>query len=66
VVKRADQARHDLRQIRAFTARDPLHYAKKISPDILEKTTLLHDLPRMGRVAPEIGDEDVRELSLYS
>jgi hypothetical protein len=33
---------------------------------VLDKIRKLHDLPRMGRVAPEIGDEDVRELSLYS
>lgn len=39
---------------------------KKASQDIVEKTTLLYDLPWMGRVAPEIGDENVRELSLYS
>jgi len=32
----------------------------------VRKTFLLDELPRMGRKVPELDDEAVRELSLYS
>jgi plasmid stabilization system protein ParE len=33
---------------------------------LVRKTFLLDELPRMGRKVPELDDEEVRELSLYS
>jgi len=66
VVRWSDHAKRDLRQIYDFIARDSIHYAKKVAQDLVEKTRTLDDLPRIGRVVPEIGNENVRELSLYS
>ncbi len=66
MVRWSDHAKQDLRQIHDFIARDSVHYAKKVAQDLVEKTRVLDELPRIGRVVPEIGAENVRELSLYS
>lgn len=59
-------AKSDLRAIYDYIANDSRYYAKKVAQDIREKTDLLNDLPGMGRVVPEMGDKNIRELSLYS
>lgn len=41
-------------------------YAKKVIQDIVAKTDGLDELPRMGKMVPELGNEAIRELSLYS
>ena len=56
----------DLRSIHDYIAHDSRHYAKKVTQDIRAKMDVLERLPRIGRKVPEIGNEDVRELSLYS
>lgn len=66
MVKWTDHAKQDLRQIHDFIARDSAHYAKKVAHDLVEKTRMLDDLPHIGRIVPEIGSENTRELSLYS
>ena len=37
-----------------------------MSDALVRKTFLLDELPRLGRVAPELNEETIRELSLYS
>ena len=37
-----------------------------MSDALVRKTFLLEELPRVGRVVPELNEENVRELSLYS
>ena len=32
----------------------------------MDKTAVLHELPRAGRAVPEVGDDSMRELSLYT
>ena len=59
-------AKTDLRSIHDFIAHDSRHYAKKVTQDIREKTEILDRLPQLGRTVPEVGDETVRELSVYS
>jgi len=51
-----------------FTAFHPGYacYAKKVTQDIAAKTDILDELPRMGKVVPELDNEAIRELSLYS
>ena len=56
----------DLRSIHDFIAHNSKHYAKKVTQDIVGKTVALSTLPRMGRVVPELGNESIREVSLYS
>ena len=62
----SDPARADLRSIHDFIAHDSLHYAKKVTQDIAAKTDVLNELPHMGKMVPELGNDAIRELSLYS
>jgi len=66
VVIWARQAVVDLRSIHDFIARDSRYYAKKVVHDIREIVDELNELPNMGRIVPELNEEDVRELFLYS
>jgi plasmid stabilization system protein ParE len=59
-------ARADLRSIHDFIAHDSRFYAKKVVQDIREKTDILEQLPKAGKKVPELNDDQVRELSLYS
>jgi toxin ParE1/3/4 len=59
-------ARDDLKGIHNYIARDSNHYAKRVTQDIREKAKLLRDFPQLGKMVPEIGEEDVREINLYS
>lgn len=62
----SEPAKADLRSIHDFIAHDSLHYAKKVTQDIREKTDVLDELPKVGKKVPELNDDAVRELSLYS
>lgn len=62
----SQQAVADLRSIHDFIARDSRYYAKKVVHDIREMVDELNGLPKMGRIVPELNEEDVRELFLYS
>jgi len=56
----------DLRSIHDFIAHDSPFYAKKVVQDIREKTERLQQLPNVGRKVPELNEEPIRELSMYS
>jgi plasmid stabilization system protein ParE len=62
----SEPARADLRSIHDFIANDSKHYAKKVTQDIREKTDVLNGLPKVGKKVPELNNDAVRELSLYS
>jgi plasmid stabilization system protein ParE len=62
----SEPAKTDLRSIHDFIARDSRHYAKKVTQDIREKADILDELPKLGKTVPEVRDDKVRELSLYS
>ena len=59
-------ARADLRSIHDFIAHDSRFYAKKVVQDIRERTDILEQLPKAGKKVPELNEDHVRELSLYS
>lgn len=59
-------ARRDLRAIYDYIAQGSRHYAKKVAQEIRAKADILEQLPRAGRKIPELDDEQVRELSVYS
>jgi plasmid stabilization system protein ParE len=61
-----DPAKADLRSIHDFIAHDSRYYAKKITQELLSKTDVLNELPYVGKTVPELGDESIRELSLYA
>lgn len=62
----SDPAKADLRAIHDSIAHDSTYYAKKVAENIVAKTDGLDELPRIGKVVPELGNEAIRELSLYS
>ncbi|MCP3662757.1 MAG: type II toxin-antitoxin system RelE/ParE family toxin [Gammaproteobacteria bacterium] len=55
-----------MRSIHDFIAHDSRFYAKKVVQDIREKTDILEQLPKAGRRVPELKEDHVRELPLYS
>ncbi len=59
-------AKQDLKKIYDYIARDSKYYAEKVSQDIVEKSELLHKFPKIGRVVPEIGEANIREVIVYS
>lgn len=66
MVRWSGQARADLKAIHDVIARDSTHYARKVTQELVEKTDALAALPRLGRVVPELGDDNVREIPVYS
>lgn len=66
MVRLSEPAKRDLKQIHDYIAKDSKFYAKKVTQSIVEKTETLEEFPKIGRVVPEIGDENVRELFVYS
>lgn len=66
VIVWSQPARDDLRLIHQYIAHDSKHYANRVIQDIAEKAEMLAAMPRMGRVVPEIGEPNVREISMYS
>lgn len=62
----SEPAKADLRSVHDFIAHDSRHYAKKVTQDFRERTDILDELPKVGKKVPELNNENVRELSLYS
>jgi len=56
------QAVDDLRSIRLFIERDSPRYARLVVERLFEAVTRLETFPSSGRVVPELGRPDVREL----
>jgi addiction module RelE/StbE family toxin len=59
-----DQSLDDLDAIFLFIARDFSEYAKLFAIRVFEATDRLESFPKSGRVVPEIGREDIREIIL--
>lgn len=56
----------DVASIAAYIAEDSEIYASAVVRKIFLKARLLSVSPRRGRVVPEFGDENVREIFVYS
>lgn len=66
MVKWTDHAKSQLNHIHDYIAQDSPLYARRVSEDLVKKTIGLDELPRKNRKVPELNDDAVRELSLYS
>jgi addiction module RelE/StbE family toxin len=66
MVKWSVPARNDLKQIHDYIAKDSKYYARKVIQEIVSKTEALTKLPEIGRIVPEISDQNIRELIVYS
>jgi addiction module RelE/StbE family toxin len=58
----SEQAQADLAAIQAYIARDSERYAHLTLERIIEAVDRLLAWPRSGRIVPEIGDENLREV----
>lgn len=61
-----DHAKIQLRHIHDYIAQDSPIYAKRVVEALVRKTLSLNELPNLGRKVPELNEEAVRELPLYS
>lgn len=66
MVKWSKPAKIDLKQLHDYIARDSKFYAQKVSQEIVEKSEKLNKFPAVGRIVPELGDPNIRELLIYS
>ena len=55
-------AKSDLKNIFDYIAFDSKYYAKKTISEIRDETQILKQFPLIGRVIPEIGNENFREI----
>jgi len=65
-IKWTEPAEMDLGDIYAYIAEEAPVQAEQVVDRITEKVSLLQEQPRMGRLAPEAGRDDIRELTVYS
>jgi toxin ParE1/3/4 len=64
LVRWTDQAADDLRAIREFIERDSPRYGRLVAERLFDATQRLELFPLSGRIVPEIGREDIREIIL--
>jgi toxin ParE1/3/4 len=62
----SNQARKDLRAIRAYIAKDSAFYADRMAARIIERTDILSLHPHVGHPVHEAPDLDVREVHVAS
>ena len=66
MVKWSAPARNDLKQIHDYITKDSKYYARRVILEIIAKTEKLIEHPEIGRIVPEVSDQNVRELIVYS
>lgn len=60
------QAVQDVEAIRDYVARDSAHYASLLAERLVSSVEHLARHPQSGRMVPEIGDRDLREVLVGS
>jgi len=60
------EALEDIDSIAEYIARDSINYAKSVAQKLFHSNELIRDNPRIGRVVPELTDENIREIFIYS
>jgi plasmid stabilization system protein ParE len=60
------RARADLKAIHDYIAKDSPENAKRIVGEMRRKADALTAAPHIGRMVPELGDPEVREIPAYS
>lgn len=59
-------AKNDLKSIFEYIEKDSRFYADKVIDVIVQKSEQLNEFPKKGRVVPEIEQENIREVLVYS
>jgi addiction module RelE/StbE family toxin len=57
-----ERALDDVENLRDYIAADNSFYAKIFVNKIIEIAEKLIDFPKMGRIVPEYGNDDIREI----
>ncbi|MEA1995860.1 MAG: type II toxin-antitoxin system RelE/ParE family toxin [Campylobacterota bacterium] len=60
------EAIKDLEEIAEYIERDSEFYARAVVSKILDMTRSIKDFPKIGRIVPDVGDENIRERFVYS
>ncbi len=60
------EAVEDLETIAEYIERDSPFYARSVVTKILEVSRNIKKFPEIGRIVPELGDENIREKFIYS
>ena len=66
MVEWSEPARDDLRAIYEYIALDSTFYARNTVRNIVERAARVSDTPEIGRVVPELGEENIREVFIFS
>ena len=61
-VRWTEEAAADLASIRSYIERDSPQYARLVVERLVEKAKTISLFPERGRVVPELGRSDIREL----
>ena len=62
----SDHALSQLGQIHRYIAETAPHYARHVSDTIADKSETLADFSARGRIVPEIGNPQIREIAVFS
>lgn len=65
-VRWSPEAIEDLESIADYIARDSEYYARAVVSEVLSVSRNIGEFPLIGRIVPEIGDDDTRERFVYS
>lgn len=60
------EAAEDVEGIADFIRRDSAFYARAVVAKIVAESRSIPEFPLRGRMVPELGDEAIRELFVYS
>ena len=55
-----------MKQIHDFIGNDSEFYSRKVVDDIMLSTEQIEFFPKAGRIVPEISEENIREIFIYS
>lgn len=61
-----ETAKRDLQQIYNYIRTDSVYYANRFVDGLIEKAETVNIFPGSGRVVPEIGKENIREVFYHS
>ena len=62
----SEEAIEDIESIATYIEKDSPTYAKSVVSKFFEKAELLHEFSELGRKVPELNDEAIREIFVYS
>jgi|SRR6185312_613647 len=62
----SDEALNDVDAIAEYINRDSPFHARRVAQELFAIAETVADQPKLGRIVPELNDDNVRERFLYS